>query len=90
MEAPELLAQNQTEKHKYEDTIRQIQESPEFAAILKEQINAKKAYQEVETQQNHLYTKIGECQSEQKGYEERRKISQERFIPVKNYMKKSG
>lgn len=73
VEAPELLAQNQTEKHKYEDTIRQIQESPEFAAILKEQINAKKAYQEVETQQNHLYTKIGECQSEQKGYEERRK-----------------
>ena len=73
VEAPELLAQNQTEKHKYEDTIRQIQESPEFAAILKEQIDAKKAYQEVETQQNHLYTKIGECQSEQKGYEERRK-----------------
>lgn len=73
VEAPELLAQNQAEKHKYEDTIRQIQESPEFAAILKEQIDAKKAYQEVETQQNRLYTKIGECQSEQKGYEERQK-----------------
>ena len=60
VEAPELLAQNQTEKRKYEDTIQQIQESPEFAAILKEQIDAKKAYQEVEMQQKRLYTKIGE------------------------------
>jgi len=86
VEAPELLAQNQTKKCEYENTIRQIQESPEFAAVLQEQIDAKKAYQEAETQQNRIYTKLGECQNEQKGYEQRRKnISGEIHVCEKRY-----
>lgn len=73
LNAPDLLTENQRKKCKHEDNIKQIKENPEFLAVLEEQQDAKKAYDEVLEKQTTISKKIGECESEEKGEKDHQK-----------------
>ncbi len=73
LNAPDLLAENQKKKCKHEDNIKQIEENPEFLAVLQEQQDAKKAFDEVIEKQTIISKRIGECESEERGEKERQK-----------------
>lgn len=73
LNAPDLLAENQKKKCKHEDNIKQIKENPEFLAVLQEQQDAKKAFDEVIEKQTIISKRIGECESEERGEKERQK-----------------
>ena len=73
LEAPDLLVENQEKKRKYEDNIKQIIENPEFLAVLQEQKDAKKAFDEVDKKRRTIDSNIGECINETKRELERKK-----------------
>lgn len=66
LEAPDLLVENQGKKRKYEDNIKQINENPEFLAVLQEQQDAKKAFDEVDARRTTIASNIEVCESERK------------------------
>lgn len=73
LEAPDLLAENQGKKRKYEDNIKQITENPQFLAVLQEQQDAKNAFDEVDKRRTTIATNIGECENEWRRELERKK-----------------
>ena len=64
LESPKLLEEHKKHKWEYEETIRQIKDNPEFLAILQEQQDAKKAYDEVDAKRAKIISKEGSCQTE--------------------------
>lgn len=66
LEAPDLLVENQGKKRKYEDNIKQINENPEFLAVLQEQQDAKKAFDEVDARRTTIASNIEVCESGRK------------------------
>lgn len=64
LEAPDLLVENQEKKRKYEDNKKKIIENPEFLAVLQEQEDAKKAFDEVDKKKTKIASNIGECENE--------------------------
>ncbi len=86
LEVPDLLAESQRKKCKYEENIKQIKENPEFLAVLQEQQDAKNAFEEVLEKQKTISKKMGECEKEWSGEEERqKKIEGEIFIRKQAY-----
>lgn len=86
LEVPDLLAESQRKKCKYEENIKQIKENPEFLAVLQEQQDAKNAFEEVFEKQKTISKKMGECEKEWSGEEERqKKIEGEIFIRKQAY-----
>lgn len=73
LETPELLAEHKMQKHQYEENIRQIKDNPEFLAILQEQQDAKKAYDEVDAKRADIIGDEGACQNEIKKEKEHQK-----------------
>jgi chromosome segregation ATPase len=63
LDAPDLLAESRAKKQKYEANIRQIKENPEFLAILQEQQDAKKSFDEVDEKRTGIASSIGECEN---------------------------
>lgn len=86
LEAPDLLAENRRKKHRYEDNIKQITENPQFLAVLQEQQDAKKAFDEVDQRRSAILTDIGKCESKWKSEDERQSnIAGEIYVRQKLY-----
>lgn len=71
--APDLLAESQGKKRKYEENIKQIKENPEFLAVLQEQQDAQNAFNEIDQKRSSILKGIGECENEWSGEKERQK-----------------
>ena len=71
--APDLLAESQGKKRKYEENIKQIKENPEFLAVLQEQQDAQNAFNEIDQKRSSILKSIGECENEWSGEKERQK-----------------
>ena len=73
LEAPDLLVEHQEKKHKYEENIKEIEGNPEFLAVLKEQQDARNAFDEVDNKRKDIVTKISECETNLKHEKESEK-----------------
>ncbi len=70
LEAPDLLLENQKKKKMREENVEQIENNPDFMAVLKEQQDAKHAYQEVDKKRAGIERKLGSCEREYKEVKE--------------------
>ena len=86
LESPELLAEHKTQKWNYEETIKQIKDNPEFLAILQEQQDAKKAYDDADAKRAGILSEEGACQTEISNEKERqKKLSGEIHLKKQQY-----
>lgn len=67
MDAPDILKTNQQKKILKEKNIEEIKNNPNFIAILKEQQDAKSAYDEIDSARTNITEKIGACGKEIEG-----------------------
>ena len=73
LDAPDLLAESQGKKRKYEENIKQIKENPEFLAVLQEQQDAQNAFNEIDKRRSKIDSDIGECKKGLENELERKK-----------------
>ena len=86
LEAPDLFAESKGKKLHYEENIRQIKENPEFLAVLQEQQDAKKAFDEVDQKRTSISDNIAVTENELKLEKERQKnIAGEIYSSQKSY-----
>ena len=69
LEAPDLFAENSRKKRQHEENIRQIKENPDFLAVLQEQQEAKRAFEETDRKRNEI---IGSCKVTENAQENER------------------
>ena len=73
LEIPELLSQSYATKKHYEDNVKQIKENPEFLSVLKEQQDARAAYDEVKIKNTAVDQQIGSTNTEWEAEKNRQK-----------------
>jgi chromosome segregation ATPase len=73
LEAPELLADTRTRKRQREENIEQIRNNPDFLAVLQEQENARKAYDEADKSRTKINKDQRSCEDAIQQEQNRRK-----------------